>query len=105
VIARRPRNGTLAWTICNWRERLENDEKLRNLMQLYRQAQTEKWLEDMPILMSALVQFFLRAAQELNPANAEDVMAMVAAFEAIADVELTQKIIQARLQGTGSSER
>jgi predicted regulator of amino acid metabolism with ACT domain len=85
-------------TICNWRDRLENDEKLRNLMQEYREKQTEKWLEDMPIAMSAIVQFFLTAAQELSPGKADDVNAVVAVFEALADVELTRKIIAQRLK-------
>jgi predicted regulator of amino acid metabolism with ACT domain len=87
-------------SICNWRESLENDEKLRNLMQEYRQAQTEKWLEDIPTAMSAMIEFFTRAAQESNPqaATAADI---VAAFEAIADVESTQKIIAARLKDAG----
>jgi hypothetical protein len=85
-------------TICNWRERLENDEKLRNLMQEYREKQTEKWLEDIPIDMSAIIQFFLKAAQEMNSSKADDVTAVVAVFEAITDVDLTQKIIEARLK-------
>ncbi|WP_404789268.1 hypothetical protein [Altericista sp. CCNU0014] len=87
-------------TICNWRDRLENDEKLRNLMQEYREKQTEKWLEDMPIAMSAIVQFFYRAATEMNPSKADDVTAVVAVFAALADIELTQKIVQARLRHT-----
>jgi hypothetical protein len=87
-------------TLQSWRSKLENDAELRNLTQEYRNRQIEKWLEDIPIAMSAMIEFFTKAAQESNPqaATAADI---VAAFEAIADVELTQKIIAARLKDAG----
>lgn len=84
-------------TVQKYRHRLENDEQLRTLTNKYRQQQTEKWLEDIPVAMSAMIDYFTRAAQELSPqsATAADI---VAAFEAIADIQLTQKVIEARLK-------
>jgi hypothetical protein len=84
-------------SICNWRDNLENDEKLRNLMQLYRQKQTEKWLEDIPIALSGIIRFVNEATHELSPSKAEDLIAVVTALEAIADVKMTEKILEARL--------
>ena len=84
-------------TIQRWRTSLETDDKLRHLTTQYRQQQTEKWLEDIPEAMAAFVDFFKRAARELDPkeATAAD---LVAAFEAVADVHLTQKIVSERLK-------
>lgn len=84
-------------TVQRYRGKLESDDKLRQLTKEYRQQQTEKWLEDIPVAMSAMIDYFTRAAQELSPqsATAADI---VAAFEAIADIQLTQKVVEARLK-------
>lgn len=85
-------------TLQFWRSKLENDATLRNRMQEYRNKQTEKWLEDIPIALSGIINFVTAATHELNPSKAEDLIAVVTALEAIADVKMTEQIIAERLK-------
>jgi hypothetical protein len=85
-------------TLQSWRSKLETDATLRTLMQDYRKKQTEKWLEDIPIALSGIINFVKDATHELNPSKAEDLVAVVTALEAIADVKMTEQIIAERLK-------
>lgn len=86
-------------SVQGYRHRLENDEKLRKRTQEYRQQQTERWLEDIPQTLSIIVEFMRHSACELSPQKPKHLQVVVQALEALSEIHLTQKVIDARLRG------
>lgn len=86
-------------SVQRYRDRLENDDKLRQITQEYRDKQTHQWLEDMPQALCAIVEFMKASAQELSPQNPGHLVAITKALEVLADIQLVQTVVESRLRG------
>lgn len=89
-------------TIQNYRVRLETDEKLRKMVARLQAKQDEDWAGEIPgVLAEGMA--FLRAAFVDNrnhggTLTAENIDALTHSIEALADIEITRKIIAERMK-------
>lgn len=90
-------------TIVSYRARLEKDTKLRRLVKDLQTKQDKDWASQIPDVLAEGMDY-LRAAfvdnlnSDLGTANPETIAALTGAIEALADIDLTRKLIAERLK-------
>ncbi|MBW4692215.1 MAG: hypothetical protein KME27_10660 [Lyngbya sp. HA4199-MV5] len=85
-------------SIEGWRVRLETDSKFREFFRDLRQAKDEQWAEDLPAALASCINFLKQAGQQADPAKPEAIAAITGAAETLADIALTQKMVDERLR-------
>jgi hypothetical protein len=89
-------------TIQNYRARLENDEKLRKMVAKLQEKQDADWAGEIPgVLAEGMA--FLRAAfvdnrRDGGTLEPDNIAALTAAINSLADIDLTRQIIAQRLK-------
>jgi len=84
-------------SIENWRKRLDSDPILREFFQQKKQALEEAWADRIPVVLSAQLDFLKRASQDADTKSPEVIHAIAGALKLTADIELTKKMVDARL--------
>lgn len=90
-------------TIIRYRKLLETDDKLRPMVLKMQSKQDKDWAGQIPDVLAEGMAY-LRAAfvdnlkSEEGTANPETIAALTGAIEALADIDLTRKLIAERLK-------
>jgi hypothetical protein len=90
-----------------WRTRLETDADFRAHFQAARQAKDEAWSSDLPAALTSCINFLKEAGQQASRSDPDAIAAISNALATLADIALTQKIVDVRLQalrGEGGKE-
>ena len=85
-------------TIENWRSRLDTDRHFAAFFQNLRQAKDENWAVELPAALASCIDFLKRAGQEADAKNPDAIAAIASAAETLADMALTQKVVDERIR-------
>ena len=91
-------------SIENWRSRLDDDPIFSALFQELRQEKNKQWADDLPAALTSCIDFLKRAGQEASPADAAAITAVATAAETLADIALTQRMVDERLRAARSQD-
>jgi hypothetical protein len=94
-------------SIQRWRADMESDPELaENVATLYRdEIEGADWLEDATRTVQTAFSFLRQAANELDPADPDAVLAVSRAIQTITEAKLAADVINARLAEQGSKRR
>ena len=92
-------HGVSVRSIQNWRARLKRDPVLVESFTAKTQAATTDWADGLGDTIKAGIDFLRRAANQVNPMDPDAIFAVVGAVKVLAELEMTRKVLDARLAG------
>lgn len=90
-------------TIIRYRNKLETDDELSQLVTYKNDVFTNDWAAGIPSAIRAAISFLQEAAMKANPEDPAVIHAVAGALKMLAEVGLTKEVIDARL-GRGHRE-
>ncbi len=86
-------------TLRNYRARLAQDPELAALFREKLGALARRWEEDLNPAIGEAIAFLRKAAREANPRDPKAIEAVASALKTLAELDLTHKVLEARLEG------
>lgn len=98
------RHGISLRTLQRYRQRLAKDPKLAESVARKKAVLEREWATELAPAIRQTILFLRRAAQEADPRDPHAIHAVAGALKILADVAMTQKVLDARLAGIGGAE-
>ena len=85
-------------SIREWRDRLDTDKHFASLFQEMRVKKDERWADDLAAALASGIRFLKDAGTQADPKDPDAIAAITGAVEMLADIALTQKMVDERLR-------
>jgi len=85
-------------SIREWRDRLDIDSHFSAFFQKLRDQKNESWAEELPAALASCINFLKEAGQVAKRDDPDAIAAITAAAETLADMALTQKVVDERIR-------
>lgn len=85
-------------TMENWRSRLDTDPHFSAFFQELRAKKDERWADDLAAALASGIRFLKDAGTQADPKDPDAIVAITGAVETLADIALTQKMVDERLR-------
>jgi len=90
-------NGVSERSVRRWRNRMDDDQKLADLVQQKRKLAEEDWADELPEAIRAAIDYLRRAAGAADESDPEVIHAVAGALKMLSHVGMTKKVLDARL--------
>ena len=85
-------------SLQGWRSRLDTDTEFRQFFQELRAKKDERWADDLAAALASGIRFLKDAGTQADPKDPDAIAAITGAVEMLADIALTQKMVDERLR-------
>jgi hypothetical protein len=89
-------------SVERWRSRLATDETFRAVFQELRQLKNDQWAKELPAALASSIHFLTLAGQTADPKDPNAITAIANAVSVLADIALTQRMIDERIRAVQS---
>lgn len=91
------KHGISLRTLQRYRTKLEDDAELSQVVAQKKEMQDEAWANEIPSAIAACINYLKDSAAACVPGNPDAIHAVSGALKIMTEVELTRKLIDARL--------